>query len=1672
MLKKLALILLSSALLILTACSEEDLSDFQRNAVDPDFSVFTLVEGYPSLSYIWDNMDSDLVNDRLSETMDKYSDEFVRFSTIQSNIMRSNPEALVALVNKGGLAMDALLDEEEKYYYSPFVEVFYGDRGSKYQADFYALLERISNAETEGLRPSVMNIARTIVGYIIDTKDPADLNKFMNKAIGAMEDMEREDFVDLTKLLGKMLMSANYPMYLYETGHANEGELITDPDDIDSNSVNTGVGNMTAGLNMLLVATAEMLAKDQTLKDGLFDILDEVPALYSAKTDNGKDIAHVLVDLITNIETYFTPADSGETDAADYYADSDIYVNSDLKNTVKEMMPALQKLMLSSDKADAVINDPLGKGRSFVEIFMDTLKGLGWTSEYIDSLKMDEDLVGMIQYDGFGRDRLTNPAASNVSYLDHTVFTLMAASNFGYNDSAAGPGDGEGSGFNWGHGHGEANGGMITLNDCLIVQGVPEDATSGQTTYDLVLSSPKGHQTFRSSSLFEASERHQNRFYLNSSYPSNLLLSGQCIGDAGLPNGGRGIDTNNNGTPESGEADSNNFKWVTFWPYDGKGTGELNTARWSMGWIGRTCWNGEGPYYYGTPSETATPIEIEGKTYNAYMRPDGNIYAYIYKADESDPQTWEYVYPDDAKYDAPIEAAELALGKTKNYAEFRTNGGRYGGGYVAWDKQQLTVRMGATERGSFSNSTGSSWTTSETISSINGLGFSGVSMSEESGQVRIRNNTGPMAFVNDGNTGVYTTLYNMIWQDGTYSGATNHSVYVACNKYIVKSDSSVTVSIDDDVNVTLSFSAGQIYTIDELINYLKSELGSEYVQAIGSEGGNVHVYPNSKDNFKNDSWWQNFIGNDAPTIKKHFKLAARSNDYRINRITLTNNYGSAINDLFNMNLADGESYTIRSKGRKNRYKQKWNTDYYLFEINGKYYAPKSSGGLEVTDTAGCYEITELIPENPTSLEVSQGKSRECSSQEEAMHKNFHYLMQEKKMVYVIPMVVDFEYCLQQIEFVINCRIEANGVTGLMTARKYSSNYSDNGRWKKGHGYDNSTIPGDGRIAMDVYEVSGVNLMGIVVDEATMFASLGDGPVLPPVVGYNMAPVARMGYILENIDSYNSWEVGENFTQWSKRSKAFPLIISLMGTLRDLTYYEAPTDGSRTFNNSSNNRYPAKILTDNLLPALGKPMFYYQKSGQSPINCWKPRIVAADDMGDMNGYLRQVLGATDFSSYVPRYYKTLTNMLFESSAKSVDGLVPLMSKTGMTTKTIKLLNNLAHGDPAIYDNAAEYDPADSSTWGIKKKIAYALEQLTTGMKVTKGEAYSRNYVDDIYESWQYATGTSGAWTNVRDCDIVMDDMLDDLVDDVLADLPDSTQAVTDERLSSMGRVVEATLDNENVDTGEPITIKMDDGSGTLNTINVTVSNGLVSGSDVDGYGRFIPATGDIYFVLKDEPTGKITMSYSFSQDWQGFYDLFDDLGMFIESDSEYFIYDDLIQVMKSTLDAMTYDENLASELKGALYTLGKLFAYYNGDKWIYQGEEGFDFLFTMMKKDLPLLQRLMLDDSGDNIEAVLVLVNDLIRQDGVIDAVLDSVDAMNVTDAFEWREIFADLQALLKDPLMAEVGSDLWPTLADMMDDMSEAIEGSKGIIDTNGGSETSSALKEIYRDYGFQYNGH
>src|SRR4030043_806478 len=75
-----------------TGCSETDLSWFQKNRPDPDFTLFDLFNDYPALSKMWDTIDGDVVNNRLGIAIRDNEPEFLTFNEVLGRILDGDLE--------------------------------------------------------------------------------------------------------------------------------------------------------------------------------------------------------------------------------------------------------------------------------------------------------------------------------------------------------------------------------------------------------------------------------------------------------------------------------------------------------------------------------------------------------------------------------------------------------------------------------------------------------------------------------------------------------------------------------------------------------------------------------------------------------------------------------------------------------------------------------------------------------------------------------------------------------------------------------------------------------------------------------------------------------------------------------------------------------------------------------------------------------------------------------------------------------------------------------------------------------------------------------------------------------------------------------------------------------------------------------------------------------------------------------------------------------------------------------------------------------------------------------------------------------------------------------------------------------------------------------------------
>ncbi len=134
------------------------------------------------------------------------------------------------------------------------------------------------------------------------------------------------DISNLAKLLGKVTMSCDYPMWVNAShvpatnrDNANTGVYTT----------NTDLGNAVKGVNKLLKGLNGVAAEDEELRYVIYDMLQQdLPALLNAANGTSK-----IKSTIINLSEYFAPDEIGNNvyDTVADYHNANPYVNASLQ---------------------------------------------------------------------------------------------------------------------------------------------------------------------------------------------------------------------------------------------------------------------------------------------------------------------------------------------------------------------------------------------------------------------------------------------------------------------------------------------------------------------------------------------------------------------------------------------------------------------------------------------------------------------------------------------------------------------------------------------------------------------------------------------------------------------------------------------------------------------------------------------------------------------------------------------------------------------------------------------------------------------------------------------------------------------------------------------------------------------------------------------------------------------------------------------------------------------------------------------------------------------------------------------------------------------------------------------------------------------------------------------
>lgn len=706
---------------------------------------------------------------------------------------------------------------------------------------------------------------------------------------------------------------------------------------------------------------------------------------------------------------------------------------------------------------------------------------------------------------------------------------------------------------------------------------------------------------------------------------------------------------------------------------------------------------------------------------------------------------------------------------------------------------------------------------------------------------------------------------------------------------------------------------------------------------------------------------------------------------------------------------DSNGTTVAGKHQRyNRYKAQWQSDYYMAHYKEEHEVGTSTVLVDISKTidnsSGHLELVDVSEDNgyaASSLTYREiigehEPARACASPEEALFRNYQWFMTEKKMVIILPMKLFLE--AEDTEAVVFQVLEANGLVGISNLRKSTGNHY----WAKAGTNGESSIPGDFRIEV---ASSSVELSNVLSASKIYNKTLDCGHATPAVVGMNIQSLSRLAFprytnLTERTPGISDSELGSREFDttgaiWSERCAVLPPFIALISTLREYT----PTDGS--YDNPL--KKGLRTFVEGTSPLL-KPLIYWQKdSGMYPHETWKPRVAGSQIAGpsdEWNDYQ-----GDDFLRSSADFYNNadLRAASWEASDFERQYYQPAVEKN--------LLNVL------IDSNLKATPDAQAGFEGLRMDgvLPLAMENKST-TALLNALLSDMNDSDLLYSALEQVTSvmkiTKGRMTEINETNVKN------------IDFP-SWIFVNGVATGAYGEFTEFSgMRDEDVVLDRGIDRLI--GHKFIDTIH-------------DGYGI-------AQYVDEQE-----------AENWADLDEALDLLEDLLHPTSPYSVVTKSLDMN----DAVFGRQRLYTdaEISGLIYGLGKLMTHYDAatDKWINQGEEGFDALLRILRVRLPLIHELVKDEngfSGEHYREVFELNRDMLKPDGPVDFLVSTMETK-----VGWEQLLADSSAFLKDDYVTD-DKPMWSSFTQLLNDLATAVNASKD----------GSLLESVYVNYGFQRN--
>ncbi len=403
----------------------------------------------------------------------------------------------------------------------------------------------------------------------IRTYDPDSYNKVMNliQRIREHPDPFLENILPITHNGLKKLYLENTSISL-QNDVLDLVQTLEDPitksdlqelEDLIDKIIRKNTNTRQATENLLQSLLIFQTNNTQNLSETLTQLLYNLGNILGSRTGySNKSSDRVIKELIVNLENYTTQGNGSESNNL-YDLDS-AYQNttyggypSRLDNLFKELFKKVKNLILPDSTK---VKDP---SKDILDETVKTLSNLNFTIEGADN-----SLLDLLRLDFKGRNRITDNInttySGRFSALESLAYMVALGKHFGYNWNISCPNSSANVYIT-----GES-GGYLTFGDSLTAMRSKNDCTDLGSANIINQANSIG-ETFKDGYVL--------KYDLNT--PGLCLLEGQSKGDINC------LDYNGDNKIDPDPIYAKTLPWV-------------------FGWLVRILYNGEGPFYYGSPT--------------------------------------------------------------------------------------------------------------------------------------------------------------------------------------------------------------------------------------------------------------------------------------------------------------------------------------------------------------------------------------------------------------------------------------------------------------------------------------------------------------------------------------------------------------------------------------------------------------------------------------------------------------------------------------------------------------------------------------------------------------------------------------------------------------------------------------------------------------------------------------------------------------------------------------------------------------------------------------------------------------------------------------------------------------------------------------------------------------